>query len=120
MGKFFAILFLEIKMLRFTKKLLAILAILNTSYAFAYSQDTGKVGTIYTSLDGGISFTLVGGFVNAIATNQCPSNIGYAGNASASNVFKAALMTAKGSDLPITVTISGCEGSWFHVLDIYW
>lgn len=107
-------------MLRFAKKLLVVLVLLNTSYAFAYSQDTGKIGTIYQSLDGGISFTMVGGFVNAISSNQCPSNIGYAGNATASNVFKAALMTAKGSDLPITVTISGCEGNWFRILDIYW
>ena len=107
-------------MIRIVKKVFVLLAILSSTSVFAYSQDTGKIGTIYTLPDGGMSFTMVGGFANAISTGQCPSNIGFAGTASMSNVFKAALMTAKGSDLSVTVTISGCEGSWFHIVDIYW
>lgn len=107
-------------MVKLVRSVVIVLAVLSSASVFAYSQDTGKIATIYTSPDGVMSFTMVGGFPNAVSTNQCPGNNGWAGNSTASNVLKAALMTAKGSDLSITVTVSGCDGSWFRILDIYW
>lgn len=86
-----------------------------------YSQDTGKIVSMYTSPGGDISFTFSNNFANAVSTGQCPSSIGWAGNSAMSNTLKAALIAAKSNDLTITVTISGCEaGSWFKLLDIYW
>ena len=94
----------------------------NTIAATAiYSQDTGIIEKMYTNASGDIAITLQGGFQNAITTQQCPTNIGWAGNYSASNILKAALIAAKSSGLKITVTTAGCEGSsWFKIIDIYW
>jgi hypothetical protein len=54
-------------------------------------------------------------YVNAVASNQCPSNNGWAGHAEADPVLKSAILAAKASGIQVTVTIDGCLGRWFKI-----
>lgn len=84
------------------------------------SQDIGKISTLYVSIDGDMAFILTGGFPNAIATGQCPGNNGHAGLlTTADPAFKSAILAAKAAQQTVRVTISGCLGGWFKVMDIY-
>ena len=100
------------------KLIFAVLFLISTS-VFGYSQDTGKVGRIYVTPAGLIAFKLVSGFPNAIETNQCVDNNGWAGHYAADPVLKSAILSAKTAGFSIIATLEGCEGRWFKVKDIY-
>ena len=85
----------------------------------ALSQDIGQIAELYVNETGQIAIKLSGGFLNAIATNQCPANNGYAGNTTANNAFKAALLTAKAMGNNVRVSILSCDGTWFRIVDVY-
>ncbi|WP_104401911.1 hypothetical protein [Vibrio penaeicida] len=103
------------------KKALCISTILffGSANATPYSQDTNTVGKIFANPNGAIALQLNGGFPNAIRSNQCPGNNGWAGVATSDGVIKSMILTAKASGHKLTVTIQGCEGGWFKIKDLY-
>ena len=103
------------------KKIITILLTASTSTAIAadYSQDTGIITKLYASAYGGIAVQIDTGFVDAITDNQCPTNNGWAGNNSADSVLKSAILAAKTTGEPITITTLGCDGGWIKIVDVY-
>lgn len=101
-------------------KYLYLFALLFSSYTFAsYSQDTGIVSQVYVSPNGAIALKLKGGFPNATSSVQCENNNGWAGLKLADPVIQSVIIAAKTSGQNLRVTISGCEGRWFKIIDLY-
>lgn len=92
-----------------------------TAQAAIYSQDMGRISDLYVSESGTVAIVLDGGYPNANAEGQCPTNNGYAGNLTASPALKAALLSAKASGSVVQVTIIGCDsgGAWFKIVDVH-
>ena len=90
-----------------------------TPSAFAYTQDTGTILELYTADNGAIAIKLSGGFPSAAVNNPCPGNNGYAGSSTANNALKAALLTAKLLASNVRVTLTGCDGIWYKITDVY-
>ncbi len=84
-----------------------------------HSFDTGQVARIYATPQGAIALKLNGGFPNAIKTDQCPINNGWAGLNTSEPVLQSVIIAAKSSGQPLTVSIKGCEGKWFKIREIY-
>ena len=93
--------------------------LLISNMAMAYSTDTGVVKRVFVNPDGLIAFQIEGGFTDAIADGQCPSNNGWAGHNNADSLLKSAILAAKVGGLSVTVTTQGCEGSWLKIKDMY-
>lgn len=92
----------------------------NVFSAAAYTQDTGTISQVYVSAAGTLSVRLDGGFPNAVADGQCPGNNGWAGVLSTVDAnIKSSLLMAKISGDRVVVTISGCQGAWFKIVDVY-
>ena len=108
-------------MLKFISLIVFIFTLTFHGYAFAYSQDTGTISQLYATPGGAIALKLSNGFVHANETGQCLANNGFAGLSAtnASAYFKDALLAAKSFGKQVTVSISGCEGSWFKISDVY-
>ncbi|PAJ71624.1 hypothetical protein CJF42_25735 [Pseudoalteromonas sp. NBT06-2] len=87
--------------------------------ALAYSQDTEGVSRVFVTPQGSIALQLKGGFPKAIETNQCQTNNGWAGLKTSDPVLKSVIIAAKSSGQKLTVTIEGCEGTWFKIKDLY-
>jgi len=88
--------------------------------ASAWIQDTGVITEMYVSASGSVAVKLTGGFPNAVADGQCPSYNGWAGVASTVDPnMKASLLMAKISESPVVLTISGCQGAWMKIVDMY-
>ena len=110
------------------KLIIAIAAIslsVSSFYTFAapYTQDTGKIKTLFVSASGAVAITLDTGYPNAKSGGQCATAGDFAGVSSVDPVLKSALIAAKAAQQPITVTISGCEPSsgngWYKIGDVY-
>jgi hypothetical protein len=86
-----------------------------------YAQDSGKIVELYANDQGSIAIRLDGGFPNSVSSSQCPTSNGWAGNGTANNSLKAALMTAKATGSNVLLTTQGCDagGAWLKVVDIY-
>ncbi len=91
------------------------------SFSASYTQDTGKITSLFVNVSGTVAITLDSAFVNAKSGSQCPTANGYGGNAAADPAFKAALLAAKAAQQTVTVTVQGCEasGAWFKIIDVY-
>lgn len=108
------------------KKVISVLAAITMlclpgiSFSAPFSQDIGKISTIFVSTNGDMAIILTGGFPNAVATNQCSGYKEYAGiSTTADPAFKSALLAAKAAQQTVRVTVSGCLGGWFKILDVY-
>ena len=55
----------------------------SVAHASPFSQDTGKIKTLFVSAGGSVAIILDNGFANAIAGNQCSTANGFAGFANA-------------------------------------
>ncbi|BDU40662.1 hypothetical protein VINI7043_05025 [Vibrio nigripulchritudo ATCC 27043] len=106
-------------MIRNILLLSASLSFLGSASAASYSQDTNTVKKVFANPNGAIALQLDGGFPNAIRANQCSRNNGWAGLSKSDDVIKSTILTAKASGMKLTVTIEGCEGSWFKIKDLY-
>lgn len=85
-----------------------------------YSQDFGRIVELFANTNGAIALRMDTAFPNAIASNQCPAGDGmWAGISTADPIFKATLLMAKSKGSPVVVTINGCEGGWFKIIDVY-
>ncbi|QUJ67369.1 hypothetical protein KDD30_15225 [Photobacterium sp. GJ3] len=84
-----------------------------------HSQDTGVISRVFVNPEGAIAVQLKQGFPKAKSDNQCPENNGWAGLRMADNAIKSAILAAKTANLPVTITIEGCEGPWLKIKDIY-
>lgn len=88
--------------------------------AAPYTQDIGKIKTVFVSVGGDIAITLSGGFPNAVAGGQCTAARDYAGVTTAVDpAFKSTLLAAKAAQQTVRITVAGCVGSWFKILDVY-
>ena len=90
-------------------------------FAQSYSIDVGKVIDLYTEQSGKVAVRIEGGFVNANADGQCPTNNGWAGNYAADPFFKSVLLTARTTGKPARLVIQGCEagGGWLKIVSVY-
>ena len=102
------------------KKLIFVLLSLafSASASSGYSQDTGTIGRVYVNPNGSIAFILKGGFKNAEQSQQCAGAV-WAGVKNVDPIFKSSILAAYTSGKTITVTIQGCENTWYKILDIY-
>lgn len=99
--------------------LVASLTFCMSAYA-GHSQDSGRIVEIFVNTNGAIALRLDNAFPNAFASKQCPNGDGtWAGTVLADPIFKATLLMAKSRSSPVVVTIEGCEGGWFKIIDIY-
>lgn len=94
-----------------------------SSGSFAAS-DEGVITQLYTDSSGSLAVKLDGGFPNSVAANECStaSGNGWAGVAPAINsALKAALLAAKTSQSPVSLSITGCEagGAWLRITAVY-
>jgi hypothetical protein len=109
--------------MKFKIGMLVVLLISTSVMATSYTQDSGKISSLYANAGGSVAVKLDSGFLNAVAGNQC-SNIGpngWAGNNAADPLLKSALLAAKTSNQNVVLTVQGCEsgGAWFKLIDIY-
>lgn len=93
--------------------------ICDVAHAAPYTQDAGKIKTFYANASGGFALQLDVGFPNAQAGGQCTTNNGWAGNSTADPILKSTLLAAKASQQTVNVTIQGCDGSWYKIIDVY-
>lgn len=87
----------------------------------AASADEGVIQELYVENGGSIAVKLEGGFPNSIAANECSSASGWAGALTPDPVVKSALLMAKASRAPVSLSISGCEagGGWLKLNAVY-
>ena len=94
-----------------------------SSGSFA-AADEGVIAQLYTDSSGNLAVKLEGGFPNSIAANECSTanGNGWAGVATTVNSsVKAALLAAKASQSPVSLSITGCEagGAWLKITAVY-
>ncbi|TRY33403.1 hypothetical protein [Aliiglaciecola sp. M165] len=101
-------------------KIILFLSLLFSFHVYAsYSQDSGIVSQVYVNPNGSIALKLESGFPNALSSNQCENNNGWAGLSASDPVVKSVIIAAKTSGQTLKVTIEGCEGRWFKIKDLY-
>lgn len=103
------------------KKPIAIL-IINMLPAVTFAAaDTGVISSLYADTTGNVAIKLDKGFPNSIAAGACSTHNGWAGVPASDTVLKAVLLSAKASQSPVTLSISGCEagGAWLKINGVY-
>lgn len=110
---------MKFKKIIFAVTIFSVVFLESMAIAAPYTQDTGKIKTLFVSAGGAIAITLDGGFPNARTGGQCAAANDFAGFATADPALKSALIAAKAAQQSITVTVAGCSGGWFNIADIY-
>ena len=82
------------------------------------------ISQLYTDSSGNLAVKLEGGFPNSVAANECSTanGNGWAGVATtADSGIKAALLAAKTSQSPVSLSITGCEagGARLKITAVY-
>ena len=103
------------------KKTMGVLAI-NILPAMAFAAaDAGIISTLYADRTGNLAVKLDNGFPNSVAAGECSTFNGWAGVPAGNTELKAVLLSAKASQSPVRLSISGCEagGAWLRVNGAY-
>ena len=100
---------------------ISLICSLVSSTSFATTIIDGTISTLHTDSAGNVAVKLAEGFPQAVVNAECSTATGWAGVGAVNSALKAALLTAKATQTPVSLSISGCEagGVWLKVIAVY-
>ncbi len=79
----------------------------------------GTIKTLFGSANGEVALKLNEGFPQEVINSECPGTNGFAGNKNPDPFLKSLLLSAYVSKSNVRLSISGCDGSWLKINNVY-
>ena len=94
------------------------LLLLFSSSSFS-AEIYGSIKNVYASNNGSVGISLNEPISQELIESECPSFNGYIGSYQMDDFLKSVILSAKIASKNLTLSVSGCEGSWLKLNAAY-